>query len=111
MISISIPMNHREKERRHRVRAFTSVITSLISRIAVILMATQAPPAEVARADWNDAETTALLAYLTAHRSEGEGTNFKMQTYNAAAEKTAPFWTNGPAKTGKMCKTKWQSVC
>ena len=100
-----------ENERRHCIRAFTAAITSLISRIVVLLMATPAPPAEAPRADWNDAETIALIAYVTAHRSEGDGTNFKMQTYNAAAEDMAPFWTSGPAKTGKMCKSKWSSVC
>jgi hypothetical protein len=62
------------------------------------------------KAVWNSAETTGLIDFLIEHRSEGDGVNLKTSTFNAAAAAITPFWTVGPAKNGKMCKTKWSGV-
>ena len=63
------------------------------------------------KAQWNDTEVSALIDYLYEHRSEvGDAGNFKSATLNAAANYIGPHLTQGPAKTGKMCGTKWSSV-
>ena len=64
------------------------------------------------KAQWNGTEINALINYLYVHRSEvGDGGNFKIVTFNATAIYIGPHLTQGPTKTGKMCKTKWLSVC
>jgi hypothetical protein len=70
-----------------------------------------ATPTVAEKAVWNPAETAGLIDFLIEHRSEGDGINFKSSTFNAAAAATTPFWTVWPAKTGKMCKTKWSGIC
>jgi len=63
------------------------------------------------RAEWNDAEIHGLLDYLEQHKSAmGEAGNFKPSVYSGAADSIARYLTTGPGKTGKMVKTKWQSV-
>ena len=63
------------------------------------------------KAVWNEKEVDSLIDYLFEHRSEvGDTGGFKGATFNAAAAHIAPHLTHGPAKTGKMCKTKWGSV-
>ena len=63
------------------------------------------------RAKWNEAEISGMLDYLDQHKSTmGEAGNFKASTYNSVAESIALYLTAGPAKTGKMVKSKWQSV-
>ena len=63
------------------------------------------------KAVWNETETSALIDYLVQHKAEaGDGGNFKDATYNAAAEHITSLKTTGPAKSGKMCKTKWAAV-
>jgi hypothetical protein len=66
------------------------------------------------KAHWNELEVSALIDYFYQHRSEvgerGSG-NFSAETYNAAAEYIASHLSQGPQKTGKMCKMKWASVC
>jgi hypothetical protein len=63
------------------------------------------------KAIWNEMETTALIAFLVEHKGEaGDGANFKEAMFKRAANAIAPYHTSGPAKTGKMCKTKWSSV-
>ena len=53
----------------------------------------------------------ALIDYLHDHWAEaGDGGNFKVPTFNAAAEHLAPLLTQGGKKIGTMCKTKWVSV-
>ena len=66
---------------------------------------------EKEKANWNDAETKAFLAYLYDHKSEiGDSGTSKVKTYNAAVVHIRDLLTQGPVKDGKMCKTKWQTV-
>ena len=63
------------------------------------------------RAKWNDEETHRFLEYLEQHKSAmGEAGNFKASIYTGAVDSIAKYLTTGPAKMGKMVKTKWQSV-
>jgi hypothetical protein len=94
--------------RCHRLRAFTAALASLITRFTFSITATLTVAEKVV---WNPPETTGLIDFLIEHRLEGDGVNFKSSTFNAAAAAIAPFWTVGPAKTGKMWKTKWSGVC
>jgi hypothetical protein len=60
---------------------------------------------------WNETETVAFLTYVFDHKSKmGDSGTFKAATYNAAAEHISHLLTQGPVKTGKRCKTKWQTV-
>ena len=64
------------------------------------------------RAEWNEAEIHGMLDYLDQHKSViGETGNFKASAYNSTAENIVQHLTAGPAKTRKMVKLKWQSVC
>jgi len=63
------------------------------------------------KANWNETETATFLTYLLNHKSKiGDSGTFKGMTYTATAEHISHLLTNGPVKTGKMCKTKWQTV-
>ncbi|KAF8814585.1 hypothetical protein BYT27DRAFT_7082006 [Phlegmacium glaucopus] len=63
------------------------------------------------KAQWSDWEITGLVDYLYEHKSEmGDTGMFKMSTFNAVADSISDLLTDGPPKTGKMCKTKWQSL-
>jgi hypothetical protein len=92
--------------RRRQVAVATSVaIASACIQLSVLLM-----PKDT-KAVWSLEETTAFVDYLHDNRAKaGEGGNFKMTTFNSAAEAIAPFLKMGPRKTDKMCKTKWLSV-
>lgn len=69
-------------------------------------------PNDQEKAHWDEHEVSSLIDYFYIHRAEaGEGGNFKPKVYNAAAEHIAPYLSQGPTKTGSMCKTKWDSVC
>jgi hypothetical protein len=60
------------------------------------------------RANWNDAEITALIDYLVEHIAEvGDGGNFKKATLS---ELLGPIIVQAPKKTALMCKLKYQSV-
>jgi len=66
------------------------------------------------KAHWNEPEVTAFIDYLYNHRPGaeiGDAGNFRLTTYNAAVDHIVPYHSSGPKKTGKMCKTKWSSVC
>ncbi|KAG1831729.1 hypothetical protein EV424DRAFT_1314042, partial [Suillus variegatus] len=71
----------------------------------------KAPPAQ-----WNDAETAALVDYLYNHRSEAEGGgNFKQQVFSSAAEyinnhEMLQSTQAGPLKTAKSTRNKWTSL-
>ncbi|KAG2360141.1 hypothetical protein BDR07DRAFT_1207182, partial [Suillus spraguei] len=65
------------------------------------------------KAQWNIAETNALLDYLLRNISEaGDGGNFKVSTFTSAATAlaTANLLTAGPPKTSKRCRNKWNSL-
>ena len=95
--------------RLRRQWAGALAITGVCASYATLLMATQ--PQKTEKAQWNDAEVKALLDYLLEHWAEGEGGGFKQKTHNGVAAHIASYLTQGPVKTGKMCKTKWTSVC
>ena len=66
------------------------------------------------KARWDELEVSAVIDYFYQHRSEvGEESNFRAETYDrdAGAEHIALHLSRGTKKTGKMCKTKWASVC
>src|SRR5262245_39537972 len=92
------------KEQRLVFGISTSLII-LCAEYAVLMSAKQES------AQWDEGEVSALVNYLSEHRSEaGDGGNFKASTFNAAAEAIQPFHKLGPQKTSVMCKRKWQSV-
>jgi hypothetical protein len=63
------------------------------------------------RANWNNAEITALIDYLVKHIAEvGDGGNFKKATFAGALRAVGPHHSAGPQKTASMCKSKYQSV-
>ena len=97
-------------QRQQQLWASALTLTSLYAQITTVVMAT-APTTRGPMAQWNKAETKALMAYFLQHKSEiGEGGMFKMGTFNAAATEITKHHTSGPVKTGKKCKTKWQTV-
>ena len=101
---------HRQLLRRLWAGSLT--ITTLCVQYAGIIMASQPlPVAAAAKAFWNDQEVIELLDYLQRNKSQTEGTgNFKDQVWTSALEAIAPSLTRGPAKTVKMCQTKWTAV-
>jgi len=97
------------RTRRQRQRQWAAAllaITNLCLQNTLIIMAHDRE-----KAHWNEHEVTALIDYLHVHRAEGEAGNFKPKTFNAAADHITPYLSHGPKKVGKMCKTKWASVC
>jgi len=91
--------------RRHWAGAIA--ITALCTQYSSILMSSKTD-----KAKWNENETLALLNYLQEHIAQaGDGGNFKTSTFTAVAAAIGPLLTQGPVKTGKMCKTKWTGVC
>jgi hypothetical protein len=73
-----------------------------------VIMATT----ECSMVSWNDAEVTAFLDYLLANKSRmGKSGAFPQAVYNSAAIEIANHHTSGPPKTGKSCKSKWNTVC
>lgn len=86
-------------------------------------MAREDTPAEAPTTSsgcWTEGDTSQLIKFLTAHRSEaGDGMNFKVSVFQAAA---AHFleppegvlkegWVPGPARDSRACKNKWAAVC
>ena len=87
-------------------------ITTLCVQYSVLIMALSANDKE--KAHWNEPEVTAFIDYLYNHwpgAEIGDAGNFRLTTYNAAVDHIVPYHSSGPKKTGKMCKTKWSSVC
>ncbi len=94
---------------RRRLWAGAVTISSLCVHNTLLLMAL--PDAPSPKAIWSDKETLELVNILYEKRAEGDGAgNFKPASYKAAADHIAPYLTQGPVKTGVMCKTKWTSV-
>jgi hypothetical protein len=98
--------------RKCRVWAAALTLVTLWAQVATAIMAAAPTAPSDTKAQWNDEETTALADFLLEHKSEiGDAGMYKMGTFNAAAGNIAIHHTLGPAKTGKMCKTKWRAVC
>lgn len=91
---------------------YTGTFAAICGHYALLLMLQdQVPASGLTRASWKAEEVDALIEYLLQHRSEGgDGGTFKKATYNRLAVHLAPFLKAGPAKTGDMCKGKWNSV-
>jgi hypothetical protein len=95
-------------QQRQQCTAGVLAITAIYTYYSLLLMA-QARDKE--KAYWTDLETSELIDYLHKHRSDFAGGNPNPEIYNAAADHIATHLSQGPKKTGKMCKTKWVSVC
>jgi hypothetical protein len=97
----------RTRSAHQRAWAGAVTISALCAHYTTVLMTL---PEGHAKAFWNDIETQELINFLHEKRSESEAGNFKITTYNAAANHIAHHLTQGPVKTGQMCKTKWNGV-
>jgi hypothetical protein len=63
------------------------------------------------RANWNNAEITALIDYFVEHIAEvGDGGNIKKAMFTRALGAVGPHHSPGPPKTASICKSKYQSV-
>ena len=108
-------MDHQFRERvlAQWLWAGITVIAALCSHSAILLMSSVQPPQIQAapKAQWDTKEVFALLDYLTAIKSQGDGTgNFKDTTFIGAVTAISPLLSTGPPKTAKHCKIKWVSV-
>jgi hypothetical protein len=104
-------MSESDRLERHRNRVWTSAaaIVNICSHYATLLMATL--PNTTPRASWTEVEVDALVNYMFDHRAEaGDGGNFKVSTYTAAAAHIAQFTTPPQMKSVKSLQGKWQSV-
>ena len=85
---------------RRQLLNFAITSASLGAHFVSLLVATMSQ--EEGKANWNDAETLALVDYLWEHKAEaGDGGTFKDTTFNAAADYIAKDWTTGATKNGK----------
>jgi hypothetical protein len=63
------------------------------------------------RANWNNAEITALIDYLVKHIAKmGDSGNFKKAVFTRALGAVGPHHSAGPLKTVSMYKSKYQLV-
>ena len=61
---------------------------------------------------WTQEDETALINFLTAHKSEaGDGLNFKQSVWTVAAAHLQPITTKGGPKSGDKCFAEWGRVC
>ena len=91
----------------HRYLCAILLAVSLSVQWMNVIMATT----ERSMVSWNDAEVTAFLDYLLANKSRmGESGAFPQAVYNSVVIEIANHHTSGPPKTGKSCKSKWNTV-
>jgi hypothetical protein len=65
-----------------------------------------------AAAQWTLSDEKHLVEYLHEHRAaSGDGANFKIPTFQAAAAVVEASRTIGGPKTAKACQNKWAAVC
>ncbi|KAF8161619.1 hypothetical protein B0H34DRAFT_806797 [Crassisporium funariophilum] len=65
-----------------------------------------------AAASWTGADELLLLNFLVQHASAaGDGGNFKMVTFTAAAAIVESERERGGVKTAKVCQNKWNQLC
>ncbi|KAG0701556.1 hypothetical protein DFH29DRAFT_1000095 [Suillus ampliporus] len=97
---------------QYRKRIFAAAAVIILCTQFQIMQMTQQDSAKAEKANWNDAETDALLEYLISCRSKLAGTTFKTDRFNEAAAHlhTKKLKTHGPMKTGAHCKNKWNLV-
>ncbi|KAG2364077.1 hypothetical protein BDR07DRAFT_1375373 [Suillus spraguei] len=90
-------------------------VVTICGHFTTVLMATDttAVNSGEAKAQWNVAETNALLAHLLQNICEaGDGRNFKTSTFTSAAATllSANLLTASPPKTNRCCRNKWNSL-
>jgi hypothetical protein len=87
---------------------FIGLITHFSESMSTTLPATSR---KAPRANWNDAEITALIDHLVEHMAKmGDGGNFKKATFIGALRAVRPHHSASPPKTASMCKSKYQLV-
>ncbi|KAG1887711.1 hypothetical protein F4604DRAFT_1674887 [Suillus subluteus] len=97
---------------------YSSVIAvvSICGQFTTVIMATEPNTATVVpaepKAQWNVAETNALLDHLLSNKSEVGDGGFKPSTFTSAATALARanLLTAGPPKTNKRCRSKWNML-
>ncbi|KAG0704706.1 hypothetical protein DFH29DRAFT_997400 [Suillus ampliporus] len=94
---------------QYRKWIFAAAAVIILCTQFQIMQMTQQDSAKAEKANWNDAETDALLEYLISCRSKLAGTTVKTDRFNEAAAHlhTKKLKTHGPMKTGAHCKNKW----
>ena len=115
MVIISPSMDHQFREwvLAQWLWAGITVIAALCLHSAILLMSSVQPLQIQAapKAQWDTKEVFVLLEYLTANKSQGNGTrNFKDTMFIGAATAISPLLYTGPPKIAKHCKMKWVSV-
>jgi hypothetical protein len=100
-------MDLQQERQRTKQRASIVAVTSLCAQYILLLMSL---PSQRENAQWNEVEVRGLVDHLYNTRSESEGGHFTMEMYDATAKHIASYHSQGPKKTGNMCKTKWISV-
>ena len=69
-------------------------------------------PGIATAAHWTLSDEKLLVNFLHEHRSaSGDGGNFKMASFQAAAAILEAARTTGGPKTAKTCQNKWIAVC
>jgi len=59
-------------------------------------------------ANWDEGDEEVLIEFLKGSLgAAGDGANFKLTIWTAAAEHMVPFTTEGGVKTAKACKNKF----
>jgi hypothetical protein len=111
----STTMDFIDPHLRKLIYSSVVAVITICGHFTTVLMATDTTAANSgeAKAQWNVAETNALLAHLLQNISEaGDGRNFKTSTFTsaAAALSSANLLTAGPPKTNRRCRNKWNSV-
>ena len=95
------------------MRTLTSTRRSTRRHPSIFKMSvTTSTSSQADRSIWTLEDESQLVSFLLDHRAEaGDGANFKMTVWNAAAEELSKHVTKGGPKTGASCKSKWDRVC
>lgn len=60
---------------------------------------------------WTLADETTFIGFLHEHKAAaGDGTSFKVTTFEATGAVLETKWTKGGPKTVKACSNKWNAV-
>ncbi|KAG1831692.1 hypothetical protein DFJ58DRAFT_848159 [Suillus subalutaceus] len=102
---------------RKLVYSSVVAVVSICGQFTTVIMATEPNTATVGpvpaepKAQWNVAETNALLDHLVSNKSEVGDGGFKPSTFTSAATALARanLLTAGPPKTNKRCRSKWNT--
>ena len=101
--------NHSHLLERRRLLNFAITSAALGAHFVSLLIATMSR--DEGKAIWNDRETLGLVDYFLENKSKmPDGGTFTEVEFNGAAERIAEYWTAGPVKNAKHCRTKWLTV-